>query len=269
MRKQRTLDARFLAFALTLAALGCEPPPDFVTRHGVAFHLQGTHACSREQAEAMESEFLARLDAEVALTGRRRAECMAQARVVFEPGLFPCTGEPGRTCAGEQVGGTLRLAALACPYQTAYIHELLHWLQECMDGQVDYDHQAPTWRVVWDQLAASRERCGEAASSAALPGPHGKTPAFPHEEQPAAAGGRRLQPFRLQVQLNSWKGSPSEVHFVSRPSSWTFSPSAPMVAIIQPSMSWQWSFAIPGKPVMRSVVPPGSQAMASIVPAFR
>lgn len=159
LRNQWTLDARPLALALTLLAFGCEPEPDFVTRHGVAFHLQGTAACTREQAEAMETELLRRLDEASELTGAARRRCLAQTQVIFEPGLFECTLDPSRTCAGEQQGATLRIAAHACPYQSAFVHELLHWLQECVEGRFDYEHQASSWAVVQAQLAEAKALC--------------------------------------------------------------------------------------------------------------
>ncbi|MFN7133873.1 MAG: hypothetical protein ACK4N5_17490 [Myxococcales bacterium] len=154
------MDARIVALALTLLA-GCAAPPDFVTCHGVAFYLQGTSAFTREQAELLEHDFLRRLDDATALHGPARERCLQVTRVVVTPEPFSCSADPDRTCAGEQYGPTLKIAARDCPFQSAYVHELLHWLQECSEGLLDYAHESPAWTVVNAQLEEARTWCAE------------------------------------------------------------------------------------------------------------
>lgn len=155
------MGARWILVPLTLVVAACEPPPDFVTRHGVAFHLGGSDFIAREHAEALEAELLAALDDALAPRDQTEA-CVGRTTVIVNAaGPFPCTADPSLTCAGEQQGALLTLAATDCPYASAYTHELLHWLQQCLHNVTDYAHEAPQWRIIHAQQSLAAERCGD------------------------------------------------------------------------------------------------------------
>ncbi|MBX5482818.1 MAG: hypothetical protein IRZ16_13410 [Myxococcaceae bacterium] len=146
--------------ALIVCACACTPPPDFVTDRGVAFYLSGSTFIGKEEANAQEARFLARLDAASAFPPNEVAVCVAQTEVQVVPeGPFPCATYPGLRCAGEQYGAVLKVAAADCPYTSAFVHELTHWLQQCVDGRTDYGHLDPIWREVAAELAEDGRRC--------------------------------------------------------------------------------------------------------------
>lgn len=160
MRIERTVDARFLVLALMVGGCGPAATPDFVTRLSVEFHLNGATFITQAEAEEIEARFLPRLDAYAGFPEGGVLDCVGVTRVRIVPsGNFACASDPGRTCAGEQYAADLKVAASKCAYDSAYVHELLHWLQECLRDTVDYDHRAAEWRAVDEELAEANDRC--------------------------------------------------------------------------------------------------------------
>lgn len=160
------MDPRALVVAVTLAlGAGCGPEPDFVTARGIAFHLNGSRFIDRAVAETQEERFLRAIDREVAWDKADVRACVEGTAVDVVPtGLFPCTFDPDVPCAGEQHGSVLKIAATECPWSSAFIHELLHRLQDCLERRVDYNHVASEWRLVYDQNGQDAANCAQPAA---------------------------------------------------------------------------------------------------------
>ena len=147
--------------ALLLAAPACgrsAQAPSLVTRNGVAVHL-GEHSSflTAAQAEAMEDYLVERLD-EVGYPTARSRECLGAVEVHVVDASYRCFGN--RKCAGEQWDNVLYVVATGCAFTSAYLHELAHWLQQCVRGGYDPEHRDS---AVWPRVAAFPERCGEPA----------------------------------------------------------------------------------------------------------
>lgn len=142
------MDRRALLILALVAAAACRgPAPDFVTARGVEVYLQGHGAfLSLAQADAMEGWFLGAVGE--AGYGRELSEgCLALAEVRIVDSGYRCWAD--RPCAGEQLDRVLIVVDTGCPYTSAYVHEVAHWLQQCVKGGYDPDHQEETlWRVV-------------------------------------------------------------------------------------------------------------------------
>ena len=152
MRRGRAV-GRAVLWAVALL-LGCSREPDFETGRGVAVYLDGAAAMSREQAEQME-EYLLRQIAHLGYPVERSLQCVAQAEVRVVETTFTCF-DGQRRCAGEQWDRLLVVAAAQCPYASAYVHELAHWLQQCVRDRYDPEHQE---RALWEAVAACPLRC--------------------------------------------------------------------------------------------------------------
>jgi len=126
--------------AVAAALSGCGRTPSFVTGHGVQVFLETSDGAGldREQAEQMEAYLLEGV-ARLGYGDARPRRCLAQAQVRLLKSFFTCyDGE--RRCAGEQWDEVLLVARAGCPFSSAYVHELAHWLQECVHGAYDPDH---------------------------------------------------------------------------------------------------------------------------------
>ena len=139
--------AALVASAACVSILGsaCEVPPDFVTPRGAAFFLNGSELIAPSEVADQELRFVERLE-EAGLADR--GECWSQVQVHIAPGgAFPCAGAVNTTCAGEQYGPHLKVAD-AAPEDSAWRHELLHWLLECRGLAPDHAHAGEVWRLV-------------------------------------------------------------------------------------------------------------------------
>ncbi|MGC4120150.1 MAG: hypothetical protein QM765_37320 [Myxococcales bacterium] len=140
MRSGRAVGLWSFAAVAALMASACGRAPDFVTANGVQVFLEtDAGALSPNQAERMERYLLEG----VARLGYGDAEsrrCLAQASVRVLDADFTCY-DGRRKCAGEQWDEVLLVAKAQCPFRSAYVHELAHWLQQCVHGDYDPDHQ--------------------------------------------------------------------------------------------------------------------------------
>lgn len=145
--------AALLSALLAVAACG-GAQPDFETALGAQVFLNGhDDFLTVEQANEME----AWLVESIPLAGydaRRARACVASAvvRVVGEG--YRCWGD--RPCAGEQRGELLIVVDTGCAYTSAYIHELAHWLQQCVKDRYDPSHLE---QAVWSLVRSYPKRC--------------------------------------------------------------------------------------------------------------
>jgi hypothetical protein len=79
--------------------------------------------------------------------------CLSEAEVYLQDGLidghYP-DGQPYRAI-GTSARGIITLTKAKCAYRTAYIHELAHWLQECVNNRQPWDYyhvEKALWRAV-------------------------------------------------------------------------------------------------------------------------
>jgi hypothetical protein len=125
-----------------LAACG----PDFTSRSGVRFFLDGDYlTITQQEAEEVEEllvPWLARVNDGYPEPVLR--ECLATTSVRLHDGLLPC-GE--RTCIGVQHGSELLITKGGhCGYTSPYAHELFHRFQQCAGSRFapDLEHREPT-----------------------------------------------------------------------------------------------------------------------------
>ncbi|HEY3448670.1 MAG TPA: hypothetical protein VGK67_20095 [Myxococcales bacterium] len=144
--------------ALAVALAGCGPGPSFVTDHGVQVYLetQDPAALDRSQAQRME-DYLLEGVVRLGYGKDESLRCLSQAEVRFLDSTFTCW-DGQRSCAGEQWDEVLLVAKEQCPFASAYVHELAHWLQQCVHGDYDPDHQET---ALWAWVNSCPLRCEE------------------------------------------------------------------------------------------------------------
>lgn len=144
-----------LFFAVLAACLGCSDNADFVSQHGVRFFYQkGANGWNETQINSQESHFLDKLreagiypDAEKAL---------AEATAYIYPDKIPCgSSSPTGYCNGLQDYSNVHVRDMGCPYNSAYTHELAHWVQQ-VAGINDYSH---TESILWNIADSAPEKC--------------------------------------------------------------------------------------------------------------
>jgi hypothetical protein len=149
------MDRAALVAAL-LAIAGCGEEPSFVTTRGVSVYLGGNDGfLERPQADEMEAWLVGILPAD--FEPRAVARCLERAEVRVLPAPFRCGGGQ-RLCAGEQRDRVLYVANTGCPWRSAYLHEIAHWLQQCAAGRYDPEHRE---RAFWQAVGSFPRRCDE------------------------------------------------------------------------------------------------------------
>lgn len=137
---------RILATAGLLGSLiaGCNPPPDFVTAYGVAVYTHGQGWLDQTEAEEMEWYVVATLPRVRDYPRDEVEDCLSEAVVELITDPMHC----GFKCAGDQHGNLLHVLEATCHWESAYVHELLHWMQECVDRTYDPNHvESEVWAV--------------------------------------------------------------------------------------------------------------------------
>lgn len=158
-----------LAVALPLLAAACGPsfdaPPDVVSKYGVKVYTHGHAQFDRATVDAMEDYLVQEL---VGRQGFARADvlaCLGEARVgIFTLDELAERGAPD--VAGLQQGNVLQVGAFGCAWDSAYVHEMAHWLQYCRRWVADpgHDREPAVWSAVNARPAASK--CQAPAASA-------------------------------------------------------------------------------------------------------
>jgi hypothetical protein len=138
-----------LIAAALLAGCGLGAP-DFTTELGVEVHLQGHRQfLDKRQADEMERWLLEAAPA-AGYPERAIRCCLSKAQVRVVGDSYSCYG--GRACAGEQWDETLVVVDTGCAWSSAYIHEMAHWLQQCVLDRYDPEHEEqPLWDIVRSQ----------------------------------------------------------------------------------------------------------------------
>lgn len=145
---------RWMIFSIL--ATGCVQP-DFVTSNGVQVYLNGDRGphWTKEKFDAVDARWLPELkEVDSRFEGAERY--MAEVSVFVESDSIPCpwTGGNGK-CAGLQDGPNLYIEQSICLNNSAYAHEMLHWLELKVLGIVNNEHNTPQWATVY------RLQCGE------------------------------------------------------------------------------------------------------------
>lgn len=137
----------WLAKLLPLVPLiGCEPGPmpDFVTERGVFVYTRGYTSFTKEVADEMDAYIVAHVpDAE---------ECLRlMSATIFSLEELAARYPRAKPSAGFQYDNHIHVAEIGpCPWNSAYVHEAAHWLQQCQRGVYDINHtvEPDLWRIV-------------------------------------------------------------------------------------------------------------------------
>lgn len=143
MRVRPGLVRLVAVLATQLGALSsCGPRPDLVSDKGVSFFFIDGEGWPKPDIDEQESWFVARLDP--LSNGYHYWDVEREMRVV-EVDVYkdpiPCgKSSPTGLCEGLQYDNVLQVHNKGCVFNSAYTHELMHWLQESIKGYTDYDH---------------------------------------------------------------------------------------------------------------------------------
>lgn len=147
--------ARLSALILACSGCGADPPASFVSAAGVRIDLNGHDGfLTPELVEEMDEYFLGAMPS-AGYPEPELRRCLPQATVEVVGPDYRCYG--GRPCGGEQLDATLIVVDVGCGYESAYLHELAHWSQQCVKAGYDPDHKE---RPVWQRVSAFARRCG-------------------------------------------------------------------------------------------------------------
>ena len=123
--------------------VGCGGPvaePDVVTKRGVSVYL---HGLTLGELDAMDSTLAAKDPAAA-------ERCLSGLTVgVFSASDFENVAEwhhLPRSTGGLLDANVAKSAWASDPWETAYVHEGIHWLQRCAYGVDDYAHEAAIWK---------------------------------------------------------------------------------------------------------------------------
>jgi hypothetical protein len=172
----KTIQLTFLIILISCSIMLNEPP-DFTTKNGVSFWLDGVNF-NQDQVENLEDWWLDNVHL-TGYTNQAARQAMEQVKVTVVPEpydckVWTCSDENNnscqnstqncvcdyqdRICSGEiNDTGHMILVAFGCPYATAYIHEHAHYLQSRY-GVYDYDHQVD---IVWSIADNDPFSCSE------------------------------------------------------------------------------------------------------------
>lgn len=134
----------YIVYAVLIAACGSKP--DFVSSHGTSVYLRGhVNYATARQINTAEDWFITELDGSWDRTAVVRCMLRLDANIVDAP-VQGC----GPHCSGDEINngiwrpGDINVAAInQCIYDSAYIHEVGHWLQSCVKDTYDPSHQKP------------------------------------------------------------------------------------------------------------------------------
>lgn len=136
-----------LLLAVAVLGTGCQtgPVPDLVSEHGVSFFWRGAQWTPEDIAE-QENWFLENVPGD-RYPQNKVLEAMSWAEVYLTPDPIPCQGSRTGFCNGLQDYERLHVRDLGCPFNSAYTHELGHWLQQILNRD-DYQHlEKDFWEV--------------------------------------------------------------------------------------------------------------------------
>ncbi len=157
-----------VAITLSLAALtGCGAgpvgmgAPDLTTEYRSEVHLNAHQGwIDAAEASTLQKELLTDLRseagantnaAEPGLKWDGAEACLARAVYIIDDYPVPHC-ESGHACFGYQSGPELHVGASPAngngegPRASAFKHETIHWLQDCVLGVKDPDHRRPEWK---------------------------------------------------------------------------------------------------------------------------
>ena len=151
--------------ALVLTALfgasSCGPPPDFVTPNGHAeFYLNGVGTVTPEIADVMEGQAVALMTEQY---GSERLgdfwAAISGAQVSFYKGFVGCGSIEGAVGCYHALSESIYLTAYTCPWDSPYVHELVHRLQDKVMYLNDGQHLGPIWKGVNRAQGENRKKC--------------------------------------------------------------------------------------------------------------
>jgi hypothetical protein len=138
---------------LAIAATACGPQfdeaPDFTSKHGVKVYAHGHAQFDRATVDAMEQYLVDQLVTKQGFKREDVLSCLSEAKVgVFS--LDELAQRGGADVAGLQQGNVLQVGAFGCAWDSAYVHEMAHWLQYCRRWVDDPSHdvEPAVWATV-------------------------------------------------------------------------------------------------------------------------
>jgi hypothetical protein len=135
--------------------LGCGTEPDFTTAYGVEVSLNGHARIKREHANVAELFLVNELSRLLDAPSVAVAACLSAAEVRVTGPELSCPADFPE-CTGNQEGAAIQIMEVGCLYDTTYLHELSHWVLECLEGDSDQKHRSET---VWRAIEAFPVRC--------------------------------------------------------------------------------------------------------------
>lgn len=144
---------RKLVCLFLLGHVGCGENPDYTSRHGVRiFYQDENNWWEPYQVDAQESFLLDQL--KQANLHPHAEEAISFVTAYVFPDKIRCNGSTGY-CNGLQDYTNIYVRNMGCPYNTAYAHELAHWIQQ-MAGIYDYNH---TEKALWEIADSAPAEC--------------------------------------------------------------------------------------------------------------
>lgn len=144
---------RLLFLCFSVAITGCWAP-DHVTGSGVQIIYKSDKTWWKpEQIDKQELHLLNGLK-EAGLYPDA-AEALSQVTAYIYPDKMPCPSSPTGYCNGLQDYTNIYVRDMGCPYNSAYTHELAHWIQQAA-GVDDYNHEE---KALWEIADSSPKKC--------------------------------------------------------------------------------------------------------------
>lgn len=130
-----------ILFLLSACAPGLVP--DIVTEKGVSIFFRGSTTWEKVDVDEQEAWFVARLDR---VSNGYRSWDVDRSLAKVEVDLYDDKIECGRAsptgyCNGLQNYNVLLIRNMGCVFNSAYTHELMHWLQQDIKNYTDYNHE--------------------------------------------------------------------------------------------------------------------------------
>lgn len=144
-----------LFFAIFTICFACSNSADFVSQHGVRlFYQKGANRWDEAQVNNQELYFLDKLKKAGIYLEADKA--LAEAAAYIYPDKIACgSSSPTGYCNGLQDYSSVHVRDMGCPYNSAYTHELAHWVQQAA-GVSDYSH---TESMLWNIANSAPEKC--------------------------------------------------------------------------------------------------------------
>lgn len=135
---------------LLFPSLECRAPPDIASKHGASIYFRSPAVTwTKGEVDEQEDWFIERLSVNPKYPQKTILGALSRVEALVHMDPIECgTLSPTGLCNGLQSGPRLEVRAFSCVFQSAYTHEVFHWLQQQSYGDPDLYHtETSAWAV--------------------------------------------------------------------------------------------------------------------------